>query len=386
MIKSSYIVLFFFFGYVHIINAQPKDTLKSSTLRINAVGDIMMGTDFPRNRLPANDGEDLLTGVREILKSTDITFGNLEGTLKDGGKPIKKCRDTTKCYIFRTPTKYVSNLTDAGFNLISLANNHAFDFGESGIDTTMEILDSNNIKYSGKFGVHSSFQINGIKIGFIAFAPSDGCYSILNIDLAKKLVQQISDSVDVMIVSFHGGAEGPNAMHVADSMEIFLGEERGNVIQFAHSVIDVGADLVLGHGPHVPRAMELYKERLIAYSLGNFCTYEGFSILAEKGLAPILYTKLDSTGKFIRGKIHSAKQIRPAGTIIDATNTVFKLMAKLTSEDFPLSKIKFLDNGIFYNNYFEPPKLKKLYLKYKFTKGSKRQPIPAKQLSDTESL
>ena len=110
--------------------------------------------------------------------------------------------------------------------------------------------------------------------------------------------------------------------------------------------MDVGADLVIGHGPHVPRAMELYKNRLIAYSLGNFTTYQGIRISGENGLAPILTVTLSAEGQFKAGKIVSAQQFRPAGTKIDSQHKVAKIISKLTLQDFPNTPLKITDDGI----------------------------------------
>ncbi len=334
-----------------------------TTVKIVAVGDIMMGTDYPRNRLPANDGKDLMKDVESILKLGDITFGNLEGTFLNGGEPEKKCKDTTKCYIFRTPTKYANNLSGSGFNLISLANNHAFDFGSIGIDTTMKLLDERNIKHSGKLGSKAIWEEDGLKFGFIAYAPNDGCNQLLNLSTMRSSIKALNEYCDIVIVSFHGGAEGEDAMHVADSMEIFYKEKRGNVIQFAHNAIDAGADIVIGHGPHVPRAIEIYNDRLIAYSLGNFCTYEGFSVSGAKGIAPILYAELKTNGEFARGKIYSAVQKRPKGPVPDKNNQALKLIKKLTEEDFIDSKILFLEDGTFFNSNIKSPRIRKNYKK-----------------------
>ncbi|NOG96650.1 MAG: CapA family protein [Ignavibacteriae bacterium] len=335
--------------------------ISSTSISVAAVGDIMMGTDYPRNRLPANDGRDLMIEVEDILKSADITFGNLEGTLLDGGEPEKECRDTNTCYIFRTPTHYVNNLSNAGFDVLSLANNHAFDFGAIGYDTTAKLLDQKGIKHSGKLGGGVKWRKNNLSIGFIAFAPNDGCNQILDLHTARKKVSKLNDSCDIVIVSFHGGAEGTDAMHIADSMEIYYNELRGNVIQFAHAVVQAGADLVIGHGPHVPRAMEIFNDRLIAYSLGNFCTYKGFSVSGAKGLAPILMANLNPKGKFLGGKITSARQVRPKGPVPDSSEEAFSLIKFLTETDFENSKIIFFDDGSFYNKSIKPPKIRQPY-------------------------
>ena len=319
-----------------------QDSLR--TISINAVGDIMLGTNYPQNRLPASDGELLLKDVYDILSSADLTIGNYEGVLIDGGIPHKKCKDSTKCYLYRTPTVYVKNLKKAGFDFISVANNHANDFGSEGIKSSIKILQNAGIKISGPVSEIADTIINDKKICFIAFATSPGMYTILDIPAAAATVKKLKDEYDIVIVSFHGGAEGEIALHVNNQMENAYGERRGNVVLFAHSVIDAGADLVIGHGPHVPRAMELYNKRLIAYSMGNFCTYEGFSLQGSKGIAPILNVKINSHGEFVSGEIISTKQERPYGPLLDSTYTAFNLIKKLTQSDFPLTKLIFENN------------------------------------------
>ena len=126
-------------------------------------------------------------------------------------------------------------------------------------------------------------------------------------------------------MSFHGGAEGPDSLHVAEGMELFHGEERGDLIAFSHAVIDAGADLVLGHGPHVPRALEIYRDRLIAYSLGNFATALGISIEGDKGLAPILLATLTGDGRFVEGQDRVGASGAADGPRLDPSGEAFEL-------------------------------------------------------------
>ncbi len=336
----------YFLLFIILANLTFSQQLK--TISISAVGDIMFGTDYPTNRLPNRDGEFLLNDVKQILSSTDLTIGNYEGVLLDGGQPHKKCKDSTNCYLFRTPTRYVKNLVNAGFDFISVANNHANDFGSDGLRSTMNTLSEAGIKYSGVSGQTCSQVVDSLRCGFIAFSTSSGMYSILDIPFAIEEVKKLKNDNDIVIVSFHGGAEGKKALHVSDTIETDYGEQRGNVINFSRSVIDAGADLVIGHGPHVPRAIEIYKDRLIAYSLGNFCTYSGFNIQGENGLAPILKVLLNSDGTIREGEIISAKQHRGLGTMIDKHKSAFKLIMQLTQHDFPETNIQFNNEGIFH--------------------------------------
>ncbi len=345
MIKK-FLILFHFSLLVFPFQLISQDNDKVS-LNIMAVGDIMMGTDFPNDKLPPNNGKELFKDVKGILSSADLTIGNLEGVFIDGGEPRKKCRDTSICYIFRTPIKYVANLVECGFDFISIANNHTNDFGKAGVSSTKKTLEENGIQHSGRIGDTAIKEVNGLKVGFIAFATSPGCYSLLNYHSAAREIKSLKKKADIIIVSFHGGAEGIDALHIADSLEIAYGEKRGNVVRFSKNAIDAGADLVIGHGPHVPRAIELYKNRLIAYSLGNFCTYKGFSLDQAKGLAPILSVKLNNVGDFIEGEIISAKQVRPYGPLLDPMKLAFKLIKKLTEEDIAENQLVFNSDGSF---------------------------------------
>mgnify|MGYP000545459568 CR=1 FL=1 len=112
-------------------------------------------------------------------------------------------------------------------------------------------------------------------------------------------------------------------------------------------MIDAGADLVLGHGPHVLRGMEVYNDRLIAYSLGNFATYGRFSLSGNKGLGVILETTLDPEGKIIQGTLISTKQEGRGIPVLDPENTGVNLIRSLSAEDFPTSSIKIAQDGTF---------------------------------------
>lgn len=322
-----------------------KPETKSPDIRITAVGDIMLGTNFPDDRTAPNDGKNLLDAITPVLQDADITFGNLEGVLLHGGEAAKKCKSPTSCYVFRSPPHYANYLKKAGFDVMSLANNHARDFGEEGRSASMAALDAGGILHSGRVGDVARWKIKGVSISLIAYAPFGGSHDLLDITLAQKQIEYEAKSSDIVLVSIHAGAEGNNVMHIPFKHEIFYGEDRGNVVEFSHAVIDAGADLVIGHGPHVPRAMELYKNRLIAYSLGNFATYQGIKISAENGIAPILSVTLSANGEFKSGKIISARQFRPAGTRIDPSHKAATLVAQLTKEDFPNTPLIFSLDG-----------------------------------------
>jgi len=314
-------------------------------ISIAAVGDIMLGTDFPKDRLPPQGASALLADISETLRQADVAFGNLEGVLLDGGEPVKQCSSPAWCYLFRSPSTYAADLKAAGFDVLSLANNHARDFGEPGRSATMHALDAAGIRHSGRAGDIASWRVKGVRVALVAFAPFLGSNPMLDREGARRTVADLKRHHDIVVVSFHGGGEGANATHVPFEREFYHGEDRGDVVGFAHAMVDAGADLVLGSGPHVPRALELYRERLVAYSLGNFCTYWGINVAGPNGLAPILVARLAPNGRFLSGHIVSARQVRPAGPEPDPKGRAARLMAKLTREDFPQTALVFQARG-----------------------------------------
>ena len=303
-------------------------------LTVSAVGDVMMGS---AGRMPADDGKSLFSEVREYLWGRDIVFFNHEGTLTDRGSPTKKIVKG-RSYVFRTPPHYAKYLAEAGFNVVSLANNHAFDYGMEGKKQTFETLKNYGIVWSDPGPPPARFEVRGKKIIMAGFYVSSlAPYNINDLPAAVKIIQDLAAQSDVLIISVHAGAEGLQAIHTPDHNEKYLGENRGNLIAFSHAAVDAGADLILGHGPHVPRAMEIYKDRLIAYSLGNFCTM-GFSTQSYYGLAPLLQAELAPDGRVLGGRVVSFVQKKGRGPVLDPKNQAAKLIFKLGQEDFPKSK------------------------------------------------
>lgn len=329
--------------------AAPTPPTNKEPITISAVGDIMMASPFPNDsRMPPNDGADLFKEVAPILTAADIAFGNLEGPIIDSGISSKCRPGSTKCFSFRTPTRYGKYLKEAGFDVMSVANNHAGDFGLAGRTSTQKVLDEQGIKYAGTLDPPATtayLEVKGKRVAFIGFGHNNGMPSINDLAGARQLVLDAQKKADIVVVSFHGGAEGTGAQNVPNRNEIFLGENRGNLPAFTHTVIDAGADLVLGHGPHVLRGMEIYKERLVVYSMGNFCTYGWFGLAAETALSKIVEAKLDADGKFISGKLHAVKQEGRGGPLLDKTGAAIKVVRNLSVTDFGDNAPKIADDG-----------------------------------------
>ena len=332
----------------------------ANSIMISAVGDVMMGSTFPDDtRLPPNDGKELLRAFTPILSAGDIVFGNLEGPMLDGGvstkcPPQKPAADGTpakvNCYAFRVPTSYGQNLKDAGFTVMSVANNHAGDFGDQGRASTRETLDDLGIHYAGsdreKFAT-TIFEVKGLRVGFAGFAHNDVVPNVNDLAAARELVAGLKKKVDLVVVSFHGGAEGVTHQHVFPGTEMFYGEPRGDLRAFAHTVIDAGADLVLGHGPHVLRGMEVYKGHLVVYSMGNFCTYGWFNLKAETTLSAVFHIHLAADGRFMDGTMISGKQIEPGGPVLDPSGEAIRVVRQLSIADFGPSAPLINDDGTF---------------------------------------
>jgi cell wall-associated NlpC family hydrolase len=343
-VKIAWTVSVFVLCSWDVFARMPSD--RSDTVSVIGTGDIMLGSNYPSDaKLPPNDGKDLLRNVSGLLRDADVTFGNLEGCFLNSGGTPKSCK--SGCYYFRMPERYVDYLIDAGFDVINVANNHMGDFGAQGRENTVKVLRDAGLYYAGLEGVceTSRFEINGVKYGFCGFAPNSGTVKITDLAKAKKIVAELDKESDIVIVSFHGGAEGKEHNRVPGKTETFYGENRGNVYEFAHAVIDAGADIVFGHGPHVVRAAELYRDRFIIYSMGNFCTSGDFSINGISGYAPLVKVYTDKEGKFLRGHIFSALQKDKTGPVLDAGHLAAKEIKRLTELDFPQTGLTVSEEG-----------------------------------------
>lgn len=312
-------------------------------IKIKAVGDIVPGTNYPQDRLhPQN--KVLFQSVKPLLKGADILFGNFESTLTNypfspkgvGGGLI---------VAFRTPPSYTQILKEAGFDVMSVANNHSFDFSDQGFADTIQNLEKASIKALGKKGQILIAHRKGLSIAWIGFSYFDEHNSLHNLKKAKALVQKARENADMVVISIHAGSEGTGAMNVRNQTESFFGENRGNMVMFSRTMIDNGADLILGHGPHVPRALELYKGKLIAYSLGNFMGYQTLSTDAELAYSLVLEVELNNQGDFVSGKIIPVHLNSQGIPYPDWQGRSISLMRQLTQSDFPNTPLTIDKNG-----------------------------------------
>ncbi|GIF25244.1 metallophosphatase [Paractinoplanes tereljensis] len=301
---------------------------------MSATGDIMM-SNAP-SKMPPDDGDGFFDSVKEGLKS-DLVMGNLEqpltvetGSSKCGSPP------TPNCFAFRSPPSYSAHLKEAGFQLMNLANNHTKDFGPAGARNTRAALDEAGIKYTGNQDEITVVEVKGIKVAVVGFSGYAGANNLNDLDHSRAVIKQAKEQADLVVVQVHMGAEGAGMQHVKPGSELFHGENRGDPIKFSHAVIDAGADLVVGHSPHVLRGMEFYRGKLIAYSLGNFAG--GGKTLSSSGVLKyggILRVSLAADGTYSGGQFLST-YMNSVGlpTRDTAQEQGRKLVSQLSTEDF----------------------------------------------------
>jgi hypothetical protein len=323
--------------------AKPKPTPRAprGLVAIVATGDIVMGST---PNLPPDGGRSFFSDVQADLAG-DVVLGNLEGTLSTGGS--SKCNpDSTACFAFRTPPSYARWLVQAGFTVMNLANNHAYDFGAEGLRQTIAALDRVGLSHTGRPGQVTVHRIGQVRVALVGFASYRWAALLTDIAAAKRLVRRASRLADVVIVSMHAGAEGSDRQHVARGVEVFLGENRGDVVRFSHAVVDAGADLVVGHGPHVLRGMEWYKRRLIAYSLGNFAGYKVFSLGGALSTSGILRVTLRGDGTFETGTLVPTRLAGEGVPALDPSEAAHGVIRALSRQDFGGRAVKISRDGV----------------------------------------
>lgn len=320
---------------------------KDSLVSIIAVGDMMLGSDYPNaNRLP---GRNILNRLKDTLQNADITIGNLEGVIADTTTVTKKCKAGRNCHAFRMPLRFAAYFKEAGFDFLSIANNHSGDFGDEGISQTKRALEEQGIAFSGlKNDCEIALLRKGsLTLAFIGVGHGGRHVYINDYRKISSVIKEAKELAEIVVVFFHGGAEGLNAEAVLRKQETSFNESRGNVYEMAHHCIDEGADLVIGSGPHVTRGMEIYKRKLIAYSLGNFATYGNMSLQGPMGYAPLLKVYLNQQGNFVKGAVIPVIQ-KPGNALYPAADPQRLAINKLqflSSRDFPSSMLKIDNDG-----------------------------------------
>ncbi|MBB4737837.1 hypothetical protein BJY16_001296 [Actinoplanes octamycinicus] len=326
----------------------PADRTESAevpSITLSATGDIMMSS--APGGLPPRNGAGFFDAVRKSL-AADLVMGNLEqpltndtGTSKCGSPP------SANCFAFRSPPSYAKHLKDGGFQLLNLANNHAKDFGAAGNRNTIEALEGAGLEHTGALDQITVVEVKGVKVAVVGFSSYDGANKLTDLPHSRAVIKRAKEQADLVVVQVHMGAEGAEKNHVKPGTETFFGENRGDPIKFSHTVIDAGADLVIGHGPHVVRGMEFYRGKLIAYSLGNFAG--GGRTLSKDGIlkyAGILRVTLTGDGKYVAGKFVSTYLNGNGLPTRDSAGEHGRdLVSSLSKADFPETGARIGDDG-----------------------------------------
>ena len=312
------------------------------TVRIAWVGDTMFGSAAAN---PPGDGAALFARVRGELRAPDVTFGNLEGVLATGGQGKCGAEPAANCFAFRAPPRYAGGLRGAGFDVVNLANNHAWDYGADGQAQTIAALRSQRLAYTGLPGRIAVLRRNGVRVAFVGFAPYPWASSLLDVPAATALIRTAARGADVVVAAMHAGGEGAGQTHTPHGHEVVFGEDRGDTRGFAHAAVDAGADLVVGSGPHVVRGIERYHGRLIAYSLGNFAGWHNFALGGVLSLTGILDVTLDRTGRPVRGRVVSLASAPPGIPGPDSAHATAHLMNEVSAADFGANAMRLGPSG-----------------------------------------
>jgi poly-gamma-glutamate capsule biosynthesis protein CapA/YwtB (metallophosphatase superfamily) len=310
-------------------------------LTVAWVGDMTLGSRYGR---PTAAGDSLFGAVRATLRRPDLTLGNLEGTL--GSRGAAKCGVAVpNCFAFQAAPETAGALRRAGFDGVNLANNHANDYGSAGLQDTVAALARSGVAPTGMPDYVRVFDRAGITLAVVGFASYRWSSPITDLRAAAALVRDAGRRADLVLVLFHGGAEGSDRTATPQGVEYAFGENRGDLRAFARTVIDAGADLVLGSGPHVLRGLERYRGRLVAYSLGNFVGVRNFATQGVLGLSGILDVRLGRDGSFRGGRLHSLNLVDGGTPVPDRSNAAARLVSTLSGQDFGSAAVSVRADG-----------------------------------------
>jgi Bacterial capsule synthesis protein PGA_cap len=323
--------------------ATPARGRRPSAVTIAWVGDTTPGTT---GALPPGDGRERYRAVAGRLRRADLAVGNLEGTLAVGG--ASKCAAPsapaaaavpvstggTSCFAFRAPPRYARGLEAAGFDLMNLANNHAFDYGARGMGQTVRALERRGVAVTGRPGEVRVLRRNGVRVAFAGFAAYRWASPIRDLAAVRSIIAGAARKADVVVALMHAGAEGEVATRVPVGEEVAYGEARGDPRAFARAAIDAGADLVLGSGPHVVRGLQRYRGRLIAHSLGNFHGVGNFAAGPVASLSGLLEVRVRPDGRVAGGRWRSLRLVDGGRPVPDPRHASAKLVRRLSAQDF----------------------------------------------------
>jgi poly-gamma-glutamate capsule biosynthesis protein CapA/YwtB (metallophosphatase superfamily) len=293
-------------------------------------GDVTLGSSYGR---PPNRGRPQLAGIAGVLRRADVAAVNYEGTFGSGG-PSKCAGGRSNCFAFQAPAANAGTLRWAGVDVVNQANNHAHDFGGTGIAQTHAALRRVGVRWTGAPGQVSVLRRGGARIALVGFSTYPWSAPMSSDAAVRALVGAAARRARIVVAFLHAGAEGATRDHVPHGHEHAYGEDRGDSRHFARIAVDAGADLVLGSGPHVVRGLQLYRDRLIAYSLGNLTGWHNFGTGGNSALSALLRVEVDRNGALARGSLVSLRLDGAGVPHADPERGAERLMRSLSASDF----------------------------------------------------
>jgi hypothetical protein len=309
----------------------PAPVPSPTVITIGWVGDTTPGSMYG---LAPDKGRALFGHMPALLRKPDLMIANLEGTYSTPGP--SKCGGGSggTCYAFQAPLFYARALAWSGIDLVNMANNHSMDYLRRGYRQTQAALKKVGVAYAGPPNTIRIVKVRGVRVAVMGFSPYPWSSPLNDIPAAATLVRRAAKRADIVIVLMHAGAEGANQIHTPYGTQYFLGEDRGNVRAFAHAMVKAGADLVLGSGPHVIRGIERYRNRLIAYSLGNFAGWRNFALGGNLDLSGLLTVRITKAGRILGGRWLALRLAGPGVPTVDSSKRSLKLVRSLSTSDF----------------------------------------------------
>ena len=306
-----------------------------------------------RRPVPAlPDPDTILAPLRALVRDADIVLLNVEGAIGEGEAPPKCGPNSTACFALRQPPSVAGALRrvapDSAIVVANVANNHAHDAGVPGFEATLAHLDSAGVVVTGADTVATEVvTAHGDTVAFLGFSASGGeTPDVRDLRAVRRHVAAAATRYRRLVVTMHLGAEGRKAQRTLDSTELFYGTRRGNPIAFARAAAGAGADLVIGHGPHVVRAMEWRGRTLVAYSLGNLVTYGPFSLREPQNRGALLCATLGVDGAPRAAVVRSTRQRPPGRVSRDRTRRAVALVDSLSRLDLPRTRVRIDRHGV----------------------------------------
>ena len=333
----------------------------TGTVRFCAGGDVTLGTNLdtswtkivshrlrrPVAALPSPAS--LVAPLHPLFNGAEFVLLNVEGAIGEGEPAFAKCaKSTGGCYALRMPPAAATAIRGISPRTViaNLANNHARDAGAEGLSATQRALEDAGVVVTGVDTLPTlAITGHGDTVAFLGFSTSGGGNDLRDLDAVRRHVARAAAGNRRVIVTMHLGAEGATAQRTLDSTERYFDAPRGNPVAFADAAMTAGADLVIGHGPHVVRAAEWRGSSLVLYSLGNLVTYGPFSHLEPMRRGVVACATVDGRGAVHDVRLHATSQRPPGRVTSDRSKRALTLIDSLSRLDFPTSGARVKKDG-----------------------------------------